>query len=231
MIPVLIQSNNPSDPLRKMCIKSLMEFVSDKGFYIVVIDIHENEDLGFVGNIQRYLRLNPGVVYYMIGFDDLCYDACDFLSANDYIKFMDEYHAGYLRVDGRPPFDGEEFCIKNNVINKTRGCNMKYHYSTVNAIFHRGFLDECGLCDSCSAWDIENMDVCDGIGAYSFRYRTSRYHNLLVKGRLDPFALIESGVSISMFDSLKRLMVRRFLNVIYQYSSLVSSLVLRILNR
>jgi hypothetical protein len=202
---IVIQTNSEWNKINSYCTSSWLSRAKELGYQVKFINYTEYNE-SFI-NILYKECLASGASFVIVFFDDLyCqkFDIPDYLSVNNVFK---RFSPDAVRLDGRVPpsknlafsSDGTDYYVDHRA--------RRYQFSTVGTAFSAQFLKKMVDKGVNSAWDIENL-IEDGFKVYAVRKKNIKYINLIVKGKLDLVALLQTHLRLALLTSLVRLLNR-----------------------
>lgn len=206
-VVIIIQNVTGLGYIERKCIDSLEKKFVGSGIDLHIIDVLSNNDLGYIGNVMHYLSHNPQYRYVGFAFDDIFFASGNGVCGNEIQEAFSDYNLDYLRFNARPYPHGDKIDKDLSLID----CKQKYGLSVVTSFFSVSLLEKLREAGRLSAWDIE---TCTNIN-YRGASKTSinyKYHNIIVKGKIDVIPLLRSKFHISMRKSVLRFAQKLFVD-------------------
>lgn len=201
-IPILIQNVNGIGFLESRCIASLKLWFPESDYSIHILSVNESNDKGYLGNILKFLSDNPEVDLIGFAFDDIFFVQGKVFKASLIREIIQKNTLDYLRLNARPPPHGED--LRETSGFRLIDAQQRYGKSVVTSFFTREHLERLAQHDIDTAWEIET-DTSLQFKGVSYTDSPFFYHNLIVKGVVDPIPLARSGVVLSLMWSFKRM--------------------------
>ena len=198
-VVIIIQNVTGLGYIERKCIDSLEKRFVGIGIDLHIIDVSSIDDLGYIDNVMHYLSQNPQYRYVGFAFDDIFFENGNAVGRNEIQEAFSEYNLDYLRFNARPYPHGDK--IGNDL--RLIDCTQKYGLSVVTSFFSVSLLEKLREAGRLSAWDIE---TCTNIN-YRGAAKTSmnyKYHNIIVKGKIDLIPLLRSKFHIPIKKSVLR---------------------------
>jgi hypothetical protein len=190
----IIQTDHRFPGIEAQCLQSQAAF-EQLGYETMIIDIR-SDARSFVSVLIDVLERRPDVRFFMIGFGDLYYSKIAMPTAKSVETTMRSLQLDYLRCDARPKGRGTFGSQALGGIKLLSG-KQDYVYSTVNSVFSRSLIADLHKLGCESAWDIESVSA-PVSKAGVLAGRRCHYQNLIVKGELDPVAIAQTPLGLSV---------------------------------
>lgn len=201
-IPILIQNVNGIGFLESRCIASLKLWFPESDYSIHILSVNESNDQGYLGNTMKFLSDNLDEDLIGFAFDDIYFARGKIFEASLIREIIHKNALDYLRLNARPPPHGED--LRETTGFRLIEAQQRYGKSVVTSFFTRGHLELLAQHGIDTAWEIET-DTSVQFKGVSYTDSPFYYHNLIVKGVVDPVPLVRSGVVISLMRSFKRM--------------------------
>lgn len=210
-IVIVIQTSRSYEHISNICRDTWLQAATGMGYDVAVVDyIYSGSsfiDILLLEEFQRY-------TYIMPMFEDLYFLEFSIPTVSNILNRTKTLEIDYLRLDGRPPEKDISFVLEGYSYGRISE-NYRYMYSTVLSCFSRGLLFELRFNGCSSAWDIEDCTKRLSKNLYAVSKRTSKYRNLIVKGKIDVLELIAvKELRIGLLYSIKRKLNRFLRNLV-----------------
>ena len=203
----VIQTNNQYRGINQACLNTFIPHVLKKGYDLLIIDYTLQPDKNFFQLLQdifdkfEYSRI-------ILSFDDLYFTYLDLISHDDLKIFINEEDYDFVRLNARP------HGVSSQVIGSFVGQKYlkpkdgKYMYSTVLSALSQNAVQIILQHGIKTPWQLENQSQ-HIMSVAVLNRTTARFLNIVIKGKLDVFAIAQiSNLRVSILGMLLRLLRR-----------------------
>lgn len=211
-VDIFVQSFGPNGLLERTCLARYKKYLKPLGFNLVIYDLTNEIDYGYLGNVVEYCKRKPELQHVLFGFDDLFIKSLSLKTVDEYITLMCKHNLDYLRLDPRPRPTGKVLRGDEGV--RFISPKEEYVFSTVFSIFSKRLIEKLYENGCETAWDIERSRFEENYLLASYEKKHIEYENLVVKGKVDPIPLVQCDCSFSVFYSFRRRLFRGIISLI-----------------
>lgn len=206
---IFIQTDENWPLLQTTCLATWCSIAKEKGYTVQCFN-YTGAEASFIDNLIIACEQN-NLNWIIIGYDDLFFHKFSIPSFDDLDNIFKHKDISAIRLDGRRPARGVYGFKLNNV--RYYNDHGKYQLSTVFSAFSYDLLIQLKKMNILTAWQIEKY-TSDKLNVYAPKKRLMKYNNMIVKGKIDPFTLLDKPICITLFHSLTRIINRRLSGLI-----------------
>lgn len=210
---ILVQTNDEWKKVNTLCVLTWRDRAKELGHDVKFINYMKHPE-SFIELLYRECYQNRSD-FVIVFFDDLYCRKFEIPDYSSVQKLFEDCCPDVVRLDGRVLPSHEIAAAYDGVNFYKDKAARRYQFSTVGTAFSLHFLKKMIDKGLNTAWDLENL-VEEGYLVYGVRNKNLNYKNMIVKGKLDLFAILQTQLCLSVHTSIIR-MSNRLIKRLIQY--------------